>query len=274
MAVHGGEELRADAFVPDGAGPFPGFVLVHGGAFTKGVRAAYAPWGRFLAANGYVALSTDYRLARPDRTTFPECVQDVRAAVQHLRAESEALRVDPQRIGIMGGSAGGYLSAMVALTAGDPAFASPEADPHPDQDDSVAVAIPVAGLFDLAAAWRHDRRIRPPDYQPLELLLGGDPAGDPGLYARASALTHVSRAKASRTKWLIAWGTGDEIVPPADHSVALAASLQGAGALVRLAPLVGAPHFWDMESEVDEPGSANAWLGARVLGFLRTWCGW
>ena len=56
--------------------------------------------------------------------------------------------------------------------------------------------------------------------------------------------------------------------------MALARQLQMAGALVRLAPVVGAAHFWYMEGEVEEPGSFNAHFAGRLLGFLRTWSGW
>jgi acetyl esterase/lipase len=63
FATHDGQELFADAYVPGAAGPRPGFVLLHGGAFTKGTRTSYAPWSRYLATRGYVALTADYRLA-------------------------------------------------------------------------------------------------------------------------------------------------------------------------------------------------------------------
>ena len=128
--IHDGVELLADAFVPDGAGPFPAFVMVHGGAFVKGDRSSYHPWGRFLAEHGYVGLSAGYRLASAGNPTFPQAIWDVKAAVQLLRGRAAELRVDPGRIGIMGGSAGGNLAAMVALTAQDPQFANPYDDPH------------------------------------------------------------------------------------------------------------------------------------------------
>jgi acetyl esterase/lipase len=274
FAEHDGEELRADAFLPDGEGPFPAFVLLHGGAFTKGTRASYSPWGRFLASRGYVALSADYRLAVPGRTTYPECIWDVKAAVQFLRGSASELRVDQDRIGVMGGSAGGYLSAMVALTAEEEGFANPYPDPFRDRSAAVSVAVPMAGLFDLIRTWAHDRTLRPPGDAPLELFLGGTPLTTRRRYYEASPLFHASERNARGTKWLIAWGTHDEVSPPEDHSLALAGQLQLAGALVRLAPIVGSPHFWYMEAGPDEPGSASAHLAGRLLGFLRTWCGW
>ena len=274
FAVHDGEELAADAYVPDGPGPFPGLLLLHGGAFTKGSRSSFAPWGRFLAGHGYVAMSADYRLARPGRSTYPEAIWDVRAAVQFMRGSAATLRLDSDRLGVMGTSAGGYLAAMVALTASDPQFANPYPDEFAGLSAAVTVAVPMAGNFDLIARWRRDRVRRPASEQVVELFLGGSPSNVRRRYYEASPLFHASEQNASGTKWLIAWGTHDEISPPEEHSIALADELSLAGALVRLVPLVGAPHFWGLDADVDEPGSYGAQMAARLLAFLRTWCRW
>lgn len=274
VAVHDGHELLADAFVPDGEGPFPAVVLLHGGAFIKGDRGSYAPWGRWLAAQGYVGLSASYRLATPGRTTYPQAIWDVKAAVQHLRGAAPELRVDPDRIGILGGSAGGYLAAMIGLTATDPAFANPYPDRYRDVDASVSVVVPMAGLFDLVRLWEHDRTARPQVAGPLELFLGGTPFDERRRYFEASPIFHASTANARGTKWLLTWGTHDEVAPPESQSIAMAGQLQMAGALVRLCAIPGAAHFWYMEGEVESPGSYNAHFASRLLGFLRTWCGW
>jgi acetyl esterase/lipase len=249
-------------------------VLVHGGAFVKGNRSSYAPWGRFLAERGYAALTTSYRLATADRTTYPEAIWDVKAGVQLLRGMAGELRVDPDRIGIMGGSAGGYLTAMVALTAAEPALANPYPDTFRSESAAVSVAVPMAGLMDLVACWEYDRLSRAPGDQPLERFLGGTPLTERRRYFEASPLFHASAANARGTRWLITWGTEDEVVPPASNSSALVRELQLAGAVVRVAPLPGAGHFWYLEGEVLEPGSISAAFAPRLLGFLRTWSGW
>ncbi len=274
IAVHDGEELRGDAYLPDHPGSFPGIVLLHGGAFTKGSRSSYATWGRFLASHGYVALSADYRLATNDRPTYPQCIWDVKAAIQFLRGAANDLRVDPQRLGVMGGSAGGYLAAMAALTAHEPAFTNPYADPYADLGAEVSVVVPMAGTFDLIAQWEHDRTARPPGADMAEAFIGGTPLDARRRYSEASPIFHASAANARGTKWLIAWGTLDDVTPPPLHSERLAHDLKLAGALVRLAPLVGAPHFWYMESEADQAGSYNVQFAGRLLSFLRTWSGW
>lgn len=273
IATHDGVDLQGDAFVPDGEGPFPAFVLLHGGAFTKGRRGTCAPWGRFLAAHGYVALAADYRLATPDRTTFPEAIWDVKAAIQLIRGRAAELRVDAARVGAMGGSAGANLAAMVALTAGLPQFDNPYPDEFRAESAAVDVVVAMAGPFDLLSTWRHGRTARPLGPQPIEAYLGGTPYSDRNRYYEASPVYHCSTANATGTKWLIAWGTHDEVSPPELHSLALAQELQMTGALVRLAPLVGAPHYWHMEGEVDDPGSYNQQLSGRLLRFLTAWAG-
>jgi acetyl esterase/lipase len=273
-AVHDGEELRADAWLPAGAGPFPGFVLLHGGAFTKGSRSSYEPWGRYLAARGYVCLSADYRLARPGRTTYPEALWDAKAAVQFVRGMGPRLKVDPGRIGALGGSAGAYLAAMVALTSAEPDFTNPYDDEFAAEDAGVSVAVPMAGTFDMIRRWQFDRAARPADEQVAETFLGGTPFDQRRRYYEASPLFHASAQNARRTKWLIAWGTEDDVTPPGDHSVALAEQLKLAGAVVRLVPIVGAPHFWYMDSDPDEPASYSGHMADRLIGFLRTWSRW
>ena len=274
VAEHDGEPILADAWLPDGEGPFPAFVLLHGGAFTKGTRTSYGPWARFLAQHGYVAVSADYRLATPSRTTFPEAIWDARAAVQFVRASATDLRVDASRIGILGGSAGAHIAAMVALTAEEPAFANPYPDPFRDVSGAVSVVISMAGLFDLVRSWAHDRTLRPPGDSPLELFLGGTPLTARRRYYEASPLFYASERNARGTRWLIAWGTDDEVSPAGQQSIVLAEQLQLTGALVRRAPIAATAHFWYMEAGPDEPGTASADLGRRLLGFLRTWCGW
>lgn len=277
VAVHDGEELRADAWLPAGAGGAarrPGMVLLHGGAFTKGSRGSYRPWSEFLARNGIVALSADYRLAHKGRTTYPEAIFDAKAAVQHLRGSAAELGVDPDRIGVMGGSAGAYLAAMVGLTARDDRFANPYPDEFAALSAAVDVIVPMAGAFDMVERWHYDRVHRPPDEATGEAFLGGTPYDMRERYYQASPIFHASTRNAKGTKWLIAWGTHDDITPPGQHSLKLADALKIAGALVRLVPLEGAPHFWYMEGGVDAGNPYNEHLGRRLLTFLADWAKW
>jgi acetyl esterase/lipase len=266
IAERDGATLKADAYLPVGpSAPRPAFVLLHGGAFTKGSRSSYARWGRFLAAHGYVGLASDYRLATNERPSYPAAIGDAFAAVEYLRSYAGELRVDPERIGVMGGSAGGYLAAMLTLVG-----AGPGADPS----GRPTVAVPMAGTFDMLARWDHDRVSRPSEERTAQAFLGGSPFSDRARWYEASPIFHASEANAKGTRWLIAWGTEDDTTPPAQHSIPFARALEQAGALVRRVPIVGAPHYWYMEGEVDASNPFAELMGRRLLSFLETWCGW
>ncbi len=97
-------------------------VVVHGGSWTRGDKAdiAWRAVCQWLASAGYVAFSIDYRLAPVD--VFPAAIEDVQAAVAWLRADEQITRfhIDPDRIGALGGSAGGNLVALLGtLGSGD-----------------------------------------------------------------------------------------------------------------------------------------------------------
>jgi len=104
----GGHALLLDVHVPDGPGPFPAAILVHGGGFDGGSRATnMAPTFQPLADVGFVWFSIDYRMAPEFR--FPEAREDVDAAIKWVKANARTYKVDSSRIVLAGESAGGYL---------------------------------------------------------------------------------------------------------------------------------------------------------------------
>ncbi len=129
--------------VPDGK-RLPGVIQVHGGGWILGSRSEQGiPLLNHLAANGWIGFNVDYRLS--PRATLPEHVIDIKRAIAWVRENADDLGVDPERICITGGSAGGHLTALAALTASDrslqPGFE--------DADTSVLAAVPFYGVYDL-----------------------------------------------------------------------------------------------------------------------------
>src|ERR1051325_4805736 len=97
FAKPGGHSLLPDLHVPDGAGPFPAAILVHGGGFDGGSRATnMAPTFQPLADAGFAWFSIDYRMAPDFR--FPEARADVDAAITWVKANARAYKVDPAKI--------------------------------------------------------------------------------------------------------------------------------------------------------------------------------
>ncbi len=111
-----GKALLLDAYAPpsDGGERRPAVILIHGGGFRGGDKRSFEPEARQMAARGWVAFSVNYRLDEP--SAFPAALDDVRAAVHWVRAHAAEYEVDPDRIGVLGESAGGTLAALLATT--------------------------------------------------------------------------------------------------------------------------------------------------------------
>jgi acetyl esterase len=104
--------LLMDAYILDGKGPFPTIVYVHGGGFVTGDKKGLPkPMFDRLCQAGFNWVSVNYRLA--PKYPFPAETDDVEAAVAYVKAHSQELKVDPQRMVLMGGSAGGHLVSLV-----------------------------------------------------------------------------------------------------------------------------------------------------------------
>ena len=108
FARPGGKPLLVDLHVPEGPGPFPAAILVHGGGFDEGSRSTNVrPLFDVLAGAGLAWFSIDYRLA--PEFHFPQASEDVRSAILWVKANAAAYRVDISKIALIGESAGGFL---------------------------------------------------------------------------------------------------------------------------------------------------------------------
>ena len=112
----GGAQLMLDAYYPATTpSKHPAIVLIHGGGWSGGDKKFYAPMGRALAAKGYSAFSINYRLLTSTANKYPAQLDDSQRAVRWIRAHADKYGVDPQRIGGLGDSAGGYLVALLGM---------------------------------------------------------------------------------------------------------------------------------------------------------------
>src|SRR5215831_2971115 len=185
-ATHDGVALAGDLYLPAGAGPYPALVAVHGGGWQAGARNAFQYWGPYLAERGYVLLAISYRLAKKGQKMFPQAVNDVLAAVQFVRGSAGQIKVDPERIGLFGASAGAHLSALAALGGSNPMFkgAYPQ-DAHAGVSTKVKALIGVYGVYDLVQMWQ-TYLLQSPRENNIENFMGVAPMEDPRLYFEAS----------------------------------------------------------------------------------------
>ena len=114
-----GKELQLSVFLPEGYEDskerFPTFVVYHGGSWAVGEANWHYPDCEYWASRGMIAVSVDYRLSKRDGVKVPlECVKDAKSAVRFLRKNAAELKVDPDKMVIAGGSAGGQLAAAMA----------------------------------------------------------------------------------------------------------------------------------------------------------------
>lgn len=213
-------------------GPAPALLQVHGGGWTAGKRGWQGrPLMHYLARTGWVVFDVEYGLS--PRATFPDQLIDVKRAIAWVRANAAEHGVDPSFVAVTGGSAGGQLAALAALTGGDPAY-QPGFE---EADTSVQACVPVYGVHDLLA---EDGRPKWP-YLATHVLKV-TPEQDPEAWRRASP---ARCARADRPPFLVAHGGADSLVSP-DESRRLAAALRAAGGPpIGQAELPGATHGFD-----------------------------
>lgn len=267
FAKHGGVSLQGDLYRPKTPGKYPTIVAVHGGGWQLANRQIYAYWGPWLAERGYTVFSCTYRLSQPGKKSFPDNIQDVRAAVQFVRGNADELGVDPDRIGLMGDSAGAHLASFVALAGEQPMFKDGNAG---DRFGKVATQVKTVvgsyGVYDLYQQWRHDLISRARD-SIVEKFLGVSAIDDRRPYFDGSPMSYVS-GRSNATAFLVVWGDADDIVDHRTQSEMFLEALKQAGHFARPVIVAGGPHFW-MGDPIDEPNSHAGFLAPRLLRFLK-----
>lgn len=256
-----GKPLLLDVFAPQRqpTAPRPAVIWIHGFGWFAGTRRdnLEVSMCTFLAAHGFFTASIEYRLS--DEATFPAQVHDVKAAIRWLRANAANYGVDPERIGIWGGSAGGHLAALAGLTgdlqdmegqSGSPGYSS--------RVQAVAVASAPADFLRPGGAMQNNVD------GPVARLFGGTVAEREEAMRQASLLTHISRGG---PPILVAHGTRDEVVP-FEQGECLYRALVQAGCEAQFIPIEGAYHNWTAARE-GLPGRQDVWkLGPIALPFF------
>jgi len=230
-----GYELKLNLFTPkNSTKALPLVVMVHGGCWIDGGRADYNYYGVKLAQLGYAAATVDYRVA--DQARYPAAVDDVRNAVQWLKDHAKTYNIDPDRIALLGGSAGGHLVELIGYAANTPTKQHPEG-PGP----KVKAVVAFYGWSDLT-----DPAVRDPYWN--EAFLGKKYAVAPELYKEASPITHVSKQSPPT---ILLQGTIDAVVPMG-QSVKLAKALEANHVPYIYVPFEGQFHAFDFFQDTTE----------------------
>jgi acetyl esterase len=245
-ARSGGEVLEADVWEPPGglegadrrsgtdvaAEGRPAVIVVHGGGWRSGERGDFPSWNAWLADEGYVVFDIDYRLSPPP--SWRDAPADVACAVGWVKKNAAHYGVDPERVALMGRSAGAQLALLTAYEGGRAAPA-PGCAASDAYDTGVAAVVAFYPPTDLS-------RLSSMGYLPgMDGFVGGPLGTVPGRYLNLSPVSHVDPADPPT---FLAYGGGDRIVPPGQSEL-LGRRLRKAGVTHRVVELPWANHTFD-----------------------------
>jgi acetyl esterase/lipase len=266
-ANHDGVALLGDLYLPTGGGRAPALIAVHGGGWQTGARGAFQFWGPHLGERGYALFAISYRLAKKGEKMFPQAVQDVLAAVQFLRASAGQFKIDPERIGLLGASAGAHLASLAALGGTSDVFKGGyPRDPHATVSTKVKALVGIYGVYDLVEMWQR-YLLQSPRENNIENFMGASPVDDPRLYFDASPISYATTAN-NQIGVFLGVGTEDDLVGRRAQTNTFLLRLKQAGFFVRTCIVQGAPHYW-VGDPIDEAGSYSGFLAPRLLRFLK-----
>ena len=228
--------LKLDLYLPkaEAKKPRPVVVWIHGGGWLAGNKSSGAGMLAGLVASGdYAGVSVGYRLTNV--APWPAQIHDCKAAIRWIRANAKKYQFDPDRIGVMGSSAGGHLVSMLGTSAG---YKELEGDNgSPGQPSKVQCVVDICGPSDFLNFFK-DNPNPASARTPIQKLLGGMPNEKEEVARSASPVTYVTKAA---PPFLILHGTQDRTVPLAQAET-LHAALKKAGADSTLVKIEGGGH--------------------------------
>ena len=226
-----GESLALNIARPKAeSGLRPAVLCIHGGGFRAGKRESYDALCIKLAEKGFVAATVTYRLAPQHQ--FPAAVHDCKAAVRWLRANASKYKIDPSKIGVTGGSAGGHLAQFLGVTAHVPQFEGTGG--NADQSSSVTCVVNVYGPSDFTKSYGKSVDA----HEVLPLWFGGNLETELKRHIIGSPLYWVTPDAAPT---LCIHGTEDKYVAH-EQAVWLVDKLKAATVEAELLTLAGAGH--------------------------------
>ena len=151
---HGSREIMARVFKPEGAGPFPCYIDLHGGAWNNGDLEDRTGLGEYLAQRGVVMLTLNFRHG-PDG--YPTTLADIHYGIRWAKAHAKELKINPGQVAIGGASSGGHLAMLVAMRPNDPRYTE---IPGPSGvDASVKAVVMLWPVINPLSRYRHAKRL-------------------------------------------------------------------------------------------------------------------
>ena len=249
--------LMARIFQPQGAGPFPVMLDLHGGAWNDKDRFANVPMAENVAASGILVVAIDLTLA--PEAPYPASIQDANHGVRWLKAKAADWKGDPATLGVLGSSTGGYVAEMLGMRPRDPRYNAHALPGAPGIDATVNYLIARSPISDPYSRFQQAEKMKRAEmvqktknyFVPWESIHEGNPQQ---ILDRGEAV--------SLPPLLIMQGDLDDNVLPAQQEK-FAASYRKAGGDCQLEIFKGCEHMW-----VAQPGPQTDRAHEMVRGFV------
>jgi acetyl esterase/lipase len=249
--------LMARIYQPQGDGPFPVLLDLHGGAWNDKDRFANVPMDENLAASGILVVAIDLTLA--PEAPYPASVQDANFGVRWLKAKAKEWNGDPTNLGALGSSTGGHIAELLALRPHDPRYNALPLTTAPNVDATVAYVVARSPISDPYARFQQMEKLKNEEmmqktrnyFKPWETIFEANPQQ---ILERREAV--------SLPPIFIMQGELDDNVTP-DKQIKFAATYRAAGGDCELKIFKGCQHLW-----VAEPGPQTDRAHEMVKAFI------
>lgn len=252
-----GRMLVARIYQPQGVGPFPALLDLHGGAWNNKDRTANEPMDRAVAASGVLVAAVDLTLA--SEAPYPASVQDANYGVRWLKAKATGYNGDASRLGVLGSSSGGHVAQLLALRPRDARYGAIPLPEAPTVDAAVAYVATRSPISDTVARFRQAEKMQRESmmknnqlyFRPWDSIVEANPQ------------QILERREASALPpMLIMQGALDDNVLPAIQET-FAATYRAAGGECDLHVFPGCEHEW-----VATPGPQTTRAHEMVKAFI------
>jgi acetyl esterase/lipase len=252
-----GRQLMARIYAPEGKGPFPTVLDLHGGAWNAKDRKAEEPMDRAIAQSGVLVVAVDLTLA--PESPYPACVQDANYAVRWLKTKAASWNGDPVKIGVYGSSSGGHVAELLSMRPRDARYNAIPLPEAPKSDASVAYVAMRSPISNTFARYQNAEKLKRAAmvtnnktfFVPWETIHESNPQE---ILDRHEPITKVP--------FLIMQGALDDNVLPAVQE-RFAQSYKEAGGDVRYQLFEGCEHEW-----VAQPGPQTDRAREMVKAFI------
>ena len=254
----GGRVLMARVYQPQGAGPFPALLDLHGGAWNRKDRFAEEPMDRAVAASGMLVVAIDLTLA--PEGPYPASVQDANYGARWLKWKAAEWNGDASRLGVYGSSSGGHVAELLALRPRDPRYNAIPLPSAPNVDATVAYVATRSPISDTVARFAQAEKMKREAmiennriyFNPWETIHDGNP----------QEIVDRRDFAAPLVPMLIMQGALDDNVLPAVQEK-FAATYRAAGGVCELTVFEDSEHEW-----VAKPGPQTTRAQEMVKAFI------